>query len=186
MSRPGTSILTFLMATTLAGCGQSPTATNNGAEAVTTASVATPADIALTPKGAPRRADGFWEMASFAEDGSPMSKQSLCVGAGSEDKFSVFDQLAIMGNCSKQDFQRNASGWTFETRCALMDTVTVQKGTISGDFQQSFLIDQTVTQNPDTVRKGQIRGKHVGACPAKFKPGDLVDKDGGVLGNMLG
>lgn len=186
MSRPNIALLTILAATTLAGCGQSPTATKNGTEAVTGASTATPANIALTAKGAPRRADGFWEMASFAEDGSPMSQQSLCVGAGSEDKFSVFDQLMIMGNCSKQDFQRNATGWTFETSCALMKTVTVQKGTISGDFQQSFLIDQTVTQSPDTVRKGQIRGKRVGACPAKFKPGDLVDKDGDVIGSMLG
>lgn len=185
MARLYIALLTFAAATTLAGCGNSSTASNSGAVATTDMPAATPANVNLTPKGAPRRADGFWEMASFAEDGSPMAKQALCVGAGSEDKFSVFDQLTVMGNCSKQDFRRTATGWTFETRCELMGTVTVQKGTISGDFQQGFLVDQAVSQATETVRKGQIRGTRRGACPAKYKPGDLVDSDGDVLGNMV-
>lgn len=148
------------------------------------AATVSPANIALTAKGAPRRRDGYWEMASFAEDGTPMSKQSLCVGADSESGFSVFDQLAMVGDCDKKDFVRTPGGWTFETSCKLMDTVTVQKGVISGDFQTDFLIDQTVTQG-DIVQKGSIRGRRVGDCPGKYKPGDLVDSDGDTLGNML-
>ena len=114
-----------------------------------------------------------------------MSKQYLCVGAGSEDNFSVFDQLAAVGDCDKNDFTRTSTGWTFETRCELMKIVTVQKGTISGDFQDNFLIDQTVTQGTDTTIKGTIQGKRGGECPAKYKPGDLVDGHGDVLGNIL-
>jgi hypothetical protein len=185
MARLYIALLTFAAAGTLAGCGNSSTATNNGATVAMDVPVATPAHASLTPQGAPRRADGFWEMASFAEDGSPMAKQSLCVGAGSEDKFSVFDQLTVMGNCSKQDFRRTSTGWTFETRCELMGVVAVQKGTISGDFQHGFLVDQTVSQATEIPRKGLIRGTRVGACPAKYKPGDLIDKGGDVLGNML-
>jgi hypothetical protein len=30
-----------------------------------------------------------------------------------------------------------------------------------------------------------VRGKRVGDCPAKFKPGDLVDGSGNLVGNML-
>ena len=67
----------------------------------------------------------------------------------------------------------------------LMDATTTQTGTISGDFQQSFLIDQTVSQGAHT-QKGTIRGRRVGDCPAKFKPGDLVDAGGDKLGNLLG
>ena len=173
-----------------AGCGGPPKAADaNAARSASLdsgdgAAPATPPSVAMTPRGAPRRADGYWEMASFSETGSPMSKQFLCVGAGSEDTFSVFDQLASVGDCSKKDFTRTATGWVFETHCKLMDQVTVQKGDIGGDFQQAFRIDQTVTQGSTEI-KGSIRGKRVGDCPAQFKPGDLVDGDGAKLGNML-
>ena len=143
------------------------------------------AGIALTPAGAPKRRDGYWEMASFSDSGTPMAKQFLCVGAASEDKFSIFDQLAAVGDCNKKTFTRTATGWTFETRCQLMDAVTIQEGSISGDFQDNFRVDQTVTQAPASPIKGSIRGKRIGDCPAKFKAGDLVDSSGDVLGNMI-
>jgi hypothetical protein len=169
-----------------AGDGKTAAAAPSASPSADAAPAATPANVVMTPKGAPQRRDGYWEMGSFSESGSPMSKQFLCVGAGSESKFSVFDQLASVGDCDKKDFTRTATGWTFETRCKLMDKETVQKGTVGGDFQQSFHIEQTVTQTPNTVIKGSIRGRRVGDCPAKFQPGDLVDGDGQKLGNMLG
>lgn len=179
----------FVAACALAGCGPPAAGKKAASEAGSTAgdatAAATPANVALTAKGAPHRRDGYWEMQSFDEHGTAMSKQYLCVGAGSEDRFSVFDQLADAGSCDKRDFVRTPTGWTFETRCKLMDAVTVQKGAISGDFQTGFRIDQTVTQG-EINRKGSVRGKYAGACSAKYKPGDLVDDDGQVLGNMLG
>ena len=171
----------------LAGCG-APSKTA-GADAGRPASQGagadpTPASVAMTAKGAPRRADGYWQMASFTETGAPMSTQFLCVGGGSEEKFSVFDQLAMVGDCSKKQFTRTATGWSFETRCTLMDHLTVQTGAIRGDFQNGFRVDQTVTQGATAI-KGSIRGQRTGDCPAQFKPGDLVDEHGGKLGNML-
>lgn len=166
------------------GAGDAKAPAGGSGPAVAAAS-APPADLVLTPKGAPQRRDGYWEMASYADTGTPMSKQFYCVGAGSEQKFSVFDALASVGDCDKRDFTRTPTGWTFATRCKLMDATTTQTGTISGDFQQSFLIDQTVTQGAHT-QKGTIRGRRVGDCPAKFKPGDLVDAGGDKLGNLLG
>jgi hypothetical protein len=169
----------------LAGCGKPHSAADKSAAKDPSAPAATPASVVMTPAGAPQRRDGYWEMTSVSVDGSPMAKQFLCVGAGSEDKYSVFDQLAQVGDCSKKDFTRMVTGWSFETRCKLMGAETVQKGTISGDFQQTFRIDQTVTQTPNTEIKGSIRGKRVGDCPAKFKPGDLVDGDGEKLANVM-
>jgi hypothetical protein len=178
-------LLPLIACAVLAGCGKAPAGDKAG-EATEAAASATPANVATTPAGAPKRRDGYWELASFSERGTPMGKQFLCVGAGSEDKFSVMDQLAAVGDCSKKDLTRTATGWNFETRCSLMNKETVQKGTISGDFRSNFRIDQTVTQTPDTEIKGSIRGKRAGDCAAKYKPGDLVDGDGSVLGNMLG
>jgi hypothetical protein len=167
----------------LAACGGSSSGTKAADGAA--AEAPTPAALALTPTGAPHRRDGYWEMASFSDRGTQMGKQFICVGGDSENRFSVFDQLAAVGDCNKRDFKRTATGWTFETRCQLMDKETVQKGTISGDFQQSFRVDQTVTQGADTAITGSIRGQRIGDCPAKFKPGDLVDQGGDLLGNML-
>ena len=109
------------------------------------AAPSTPANVVQTPQGAPKRKDGYWEMASISVDGSEMDKQLLCVGGDSEDKYSIFDQLAVAGDCTKKDFKRTLAGWDFETRCSMLNMETVQKGTISGDFQTNFRVDQTVT-----------------------------------------
>jgi hypothetical protein len=179
--QPVRTTLAIVAAVVLTGCHPpGKTAASSGSEGA----AATPANVALTPKGAPQRRDGYWEMATFTETGAPMRKQYICVDAASEKGFSIFDEINPLSDCAKREFTRTATGWTFESQCTLMKDVTVQKGTISGDFQQSFLVDQTVTEG-DHVLKGTIHGKHIGACPAQFKPGDLVDGDGQKLGNML-
>jgi hypothetical protein len=98
----------------------------------------------------------------------------LCVGSGSEDKYSIFDQLSELGDCSKKDFTRTPNGRRFETRCSMMNVTTVQKGVIAGDFQNSFRVDQTVTRGSSAIQ-GSVMGRRIGNCPAQHKPGDLVD-----------
>lgn len=184
----------LLAAGLLGACNAKPTATGGaanpaGADASSSPAASpsgTPASVAMTPKGAPLRRDGYWEMASYSETGSPMSKQFYCVGAGSEDKYSLFDALASVGDCSQRTFTRTATGWTFDTKCTLMDKVTQQTGTIGGDFQQSFIVNQTVRQTGGVEIKGSIRGKRLGDCPAKLHPGDLADSTGDKLANLLG
>lgn len=137
-----------------------------------------------TSAGGPKRSDGFWEITSFSEDGSPMGSQSLCVGAGSEDKFSIWDQILILDDCSRKDLTRNGVVWAFDTHCEWMEMVHAAKGTISGDFRTEFRVDQTVNSDGRTMT-GSIRGENKGPCPAPFKSGDLVSSDGSVLANML-
>ena len=124
-------------------------------------------------------------MASFGSDGSPMMKQSYCVGAGSEEKYSLFDQLTVVGNCSKAEFKRTPAGWDFDVHCAMMDQKMAQTGTIAGDFKTSFAMTMNVSENGGPPTKGTIQGKHVGQCPATFKPGDLVSSEGKKLANLL-
>ena len=77
----------------------------------------------------------------------------------------------------------SGAGWTFDARCELFGSVMESKGTMSGDFRDRFRVD--LTSNNDGRREaGSIRGEHKGACPAPFKPGDLVS-DGRVLMNVL-
>lgn len=125
-----------------------------------------------SPGAAPRRRDGLWDMASYAADGSLMARQSLCVGAASEDKYGVWDQLTIFADCSRKDLARSGTSWTFHTRCELMGVVNESKGTISGNFNDQFRVDQTIVTD-GRPKSGSIRGVHKGAC-APFKPGDLI------------
>ena len=145
----------------------------------------TPTNVAVTSKGAPRRADGYWQMNSFTSEGSPMMKQYYCVGADSEEKYSLFDQLTIMGNCDKSDFKRTSAGWNFDIQCAIMDQKMAQTGTIVGDFRNSFAMTTSVVENGGSPRTGRIEGKRVGECPAAFKPGDLVNDAGRKMMNLL-
>lgn len=147
------------------------------------ASPALPSRPSETPSAGPKRRDGFWEMTSYREDGSARGKQSLCVGGGSEDKFSVWDQITVIGNCSRQELVRAGAGWSFDARCELFGMAQESKGTIGGDFRDRFRVDLTVMSD-GRREAGSIRGEHKGACPAAFKPGDLV-ADGKVLMNVL-
>lgn len=144
-------------------------------------SLAAPA--ADAPSAGPKRRDGYWEMTSHREDGSRRTSQSLCVGGGSEDGFSVWDQITIMGNCGRKELARSGAGWAFDARCELFGSVMEAKGTMSGDFRDRFRVD-LVTVQDGRREAGSIRGEHKGACPAPFKPGDLVS-DGKVLMNVL-
>ncbi len=139
----------------------------------------------LTTAGAPKRRDGYWELTAIGPGGTAIGKKFLCVGSGSEEKFSLFDQLALLGSCSKKEFRRTAGGWSFETQCAMMDVTTTQKGTISGDFQNSFRVDQKVSQSSGFDTTGAMIGRRVGDCPAQYKPGDMVTEDGSMSINML-
>jgi hypothetical protein len=122
-------------------------------------------------------------MRSHREDGSVRDTQFLCVGGGSENEFSIWDQITIMGDCSRKELVRSGAGWTFDARCELFGSVMESKGTMSGDFRDRFRVDLTVV-NDGRRQVGSIRGEHKGACPSPFKPGDLIS-DGRVLMNVL-
>jgi hypothetical protein len=180
---PRTSLLLFLAAT-LYACGSAPTGGKASDDSGRRAdAAATPAAITLTPKGAPMRRAGYWQI---TRDEARAAGQFHCVDEASEAKFSLFDWLAMVGDCNKKEFTRTASGWNFDTKCTLMGMVTEQKGTLSGDFQDTYTIDQVVTTGRGVSEKGALHGKWLGQCPAGLKPGDFADSDGKKLGNVLG
>jgi hypothetical protein len=182
-----------MVALLLAGCGQSDTRseTAGGASASSVvadaeakaAAIQAQTGGAATQSAVPKRRDGWWELASYTADCEPMARQNMCVGAGSEEGFSVFDQVNAVG-CENARYERAGPGWNFELSCELMGMKTASKGRITGDFSRSFRVDQTVTTDGST-RTGSIRGVHKGSCPAPFKAGDLVS-NGAVIMNVAG
>jgi hypothetical protein len=144
----------------------------------------TAAQIVRTSKGAPKRADGYWALKNIGGGGTVVGTQRLCVGDGSEERGSIFDQIALNVNCSRYDFEQTAAGWEFDTVCGKAPMVSESKGKISGDFAKSYKIEMTVTEDGLTLSR-TIEARNGGACPAGVMPGDLMDEKGGKVTNIL-
>jgi|GEM_PF-3973280 len=144
-------------------------------------------DVAFVPgdnsgaahRGAPRRKTGWWQFA----DTERHSEQWLCIFDATESRFSSFDQitqkLLIGTKCSKAEFQRVGSGYSFETAC---DTgisasegggIVTSKGTMTGDLHVNYVIQMPVTQ-AGRARQGKIVAQWKAACPANRKEDDLL------------
>ncbi len=144
----------------------------------------TAAQIARTSKGAPKRADGYWALENVGGGGTVIGTQHLCVGGGSEERGSVFDQIALNVNCSRYDFKKTDAGWEFDTVCGKAPMVSESKGKISGDFTKSYRVEMTVTEDGLALKR-TIEASNRGACPAGVMPGDLMDEKGSKVTNIL-
>ncbi len=140
MSRPGISILTFLAGAALAGCGQAPTATKSGRGRYRRRAVGPRRPLHRPTLGpdrqrrtAPRRwllGDGVVRRGRIADVEAGAVRRG---GLGRTSSRSSINSPSWAIAASRISSAPGA-GWTFETSCKLMDTVTVQKGTIGGDF----------------------------------------------------
>lgn len=142
------------------------------------------APISLTASGVPKRADGYWELHNIGGGGDVVGTQFLCIGGGSEERRSLFDQIARNVNCSKYDIARAGAGWTFDFSCGAAGMISTSKGTVSGDFARAYRIEQT--EGDGTVElKRTVEAQHAGACPSGAKPGDLFDEKKSLIANIL-
>ncbi len=146
--------------------------------------VATAAEIVRTAKGAPKRADGYWALKNVGGGGTVIGTQHLCVGGNSEERGSIFDQIALNVNCSTYDFKQTGAGWEFTTVCGKTPMVSTSKGKISGDFAKSYRVEMTVEEDGLTLSR-TIEASNGGACPAGVAPGDLMDEKGSKVTNIL-
>lgn len=138
----------------------------------------------LTAKGAPKRADGYWALENVGGGGTVIGTQHLCVGGDSEERGSVFDQIALNVNCSTYEFKPSAAGWAFDFVCGKPPMVSKSKGKITGDFAKSYKVEMTVEEDGLTLSR-TIDASNGGACPAGVKPGDLMDEKGAKITNIL-
>jgi hypothetical protein len=144
----------------------------------------TATQIVRTSKGAPKRADGYWALKNIGGGGTVIGTQHLCVGGNSEERGSVFDQIALNVNCSRYDFKQSDAGWEFDTMCGKAPMVSEAKGKISGDFAKSYTVEMTVTEDGLTLSR-TVEASNGGTCPAGVAPGDLMDDKGSKVTNIL-
>jgi hypothetical protein len=166
----------------LAACGGAKEEAEDGA-ARSPGSPAPAAPVATTASGAPKRADGRWELRNVGSGGTVIGTQFLCVDAASEEKASLFDQIARNANCSKYDIASADGGWKFEFVCGGGGMTSTSKGAVTGDFASAYKVE--MTESDGTVEMGRtIEAKHAGDCPAGTTPGTLTDENGKVIADV--
>lgn len=137
----------------------------------------------------PQLKEGLWEMTvTTSQAGTHTMKQCLdkATGANLLDMGSDVTK-SMKESCSKNEFKKTGNGFETLSECTMASSVVTSKGIFQGDFASSYTGEVESTFNPpffgqsrSTVR---MAGKHLGACGADMKPGDIV-MDNGMRMNM--
>ena len=126
----------------------------------------------------PRRKPGLWEttMSSGQMQGRNVVSQQ-CI-----DEKTDADLLknAVGGknsSCSKPEMKRIAKGWEFDSVCKQGEGTITSHTTITGDFNSQYTMDikgrRTPPLNGVSDFQSTVNARHLGACPADMKPGDM-------------
>lgn len=142
-----------------------------------------PAAVATLANGAPRRAAGLWELKNLGGGGSVIGTQTLCVDDASEEKASLFDQIARNTNCSKYEITPGGGTWSFEFVCGGEGFISTTKGEASGDFTGSYRVEMTDSDGTSEMSR-TIEATRAGDCPAGVAPGTLRDEQGKVVADI--
>lgn len=167
------------LAATLSACGQGESDAPE-ADAVVGGH---PTAVATTASGAPRRAAGFWELKNIGGGGTVLGTQRLCVSDASEERASLFDQIARNTNCSKYEIKPDRDTWSFEFVCGGEGLTSISKGMVSGDFLTAYQLEMTDSDGTMELSR-TIEASRKGDCPAGVAPGTLLDEQGGVIADI--
>jgi len=163
------------LAAALSGCGQQ--------SAGSAGSDAGPVAVSTTASGAPIRAAGLWQLRNIGGGGTVIGTQQLCVDAASEEKASLFDQIARNTNCSKYVIAPADGAWSFEFVCGASGMTSTSKGTVSGDFTSAYKVE--MTEGGGTMELSRtIEATRTGDCPSGVAPGTLLDEQGKAVADI--
>jgi hypothetical protein len=164
---------------TLSACGGNSDGGDKGA------TEASAVEVALTKSGAPKRADGYWELKHIGSGGTMIGTQFLCIGGDAEERGTVFDGIAIKNsNCGKYEIKRNGAAWDFAFVCGAAPMLAETSGKVSGDFTYRYTIKMQAKEG-DLSQSRTIEARNGGACPAGVAVGDLMDEQGKKVTNTL-
>ena len=142
--------------------------------------------LADTP---PQLKEGLWEMTvTTSQGGTHTMKQCLDQATGASLLDMGSDVTKSMKEaCSKNEFKKTSTGFETLAECKMASSVVTSKGVFNGDFSSSYTgaVESTFApplfgQTHSTVK---LAGRHLGACGADMKPGDMV-MDNGMRMNM--
>jgi hypothetical protein len=147
--------------------------------------------IAATPACAldlPTRKAGLWEVKmTFEGRNLPPQVMQQCIDAATDKMMSSFGGNMRQDMCSKQDVQKVGSTLVVDSVCQMGGMTITSHGVITGDFNSGYTAKVTSTRSGGPAMPGMpadgatnmtIETKHLGACKADQKPGDMIMADG--------
>ena len=147
--------------------------------------------IAATPACAldlPARKAGLWEIKmTFEGRNLPSQVMQQCIDASTDKMMSSFGGSMQQNMCSKQDVQKVGNTLVVDSVCQIANMTTTSHAVITGDFNSGYNVKVTSTRSGGPAMPGMpadaatnmtIEAKHLGACKADQKPGDMIMADG--------
>jgi hypothetical protein len=136
----------------------------------------------------PTRKAGLWEM-KMVFDGGGMPAQTMrqCIDQATDKAMQAQFGGAAQGACSKQDVKTAGATTTIDSVCKVGVATTTSHIVITGSFDSGYTMKIASTSAggppmpgiaPGGETKMTIEAKHVGACQAGQKPGDIMMSNG--------
>jgi hypothetical protein len=135
----------------------------------------------------PTRKAGLWEMKM--RTGTPMPEVTMqhCTDETTEKQMSATFSPMAKENCSKNDIQKTATGYTTDSVCTMNGLPTTIHSETSGDFNSAYTVKVTSHSQggPGAARDTTmtLEAKWLGACKPDQKAGDIV-MPGGMKMNV--
>jgi hypothetical protein len=136
----------------------------------------------------PARKPGLWEMKMMAEGGGmPPQTMKQCIDAATDKAMQSQFGGGAQGTCSKQDVKKAGATTTIDSVCNVGGATTTSHIVVTGSFDSGYTMKISSTaaggRAPGETRM-TIEAKHLGACQAGQKPGDII-MAGGMKMNVL-
>ena len=136
----------------------------------------------------PMRKAGLWEMKMVFE-GMPLPPQTMrqCIDQATDKAMLAQFGGAAQEACSKQDVKAVGGTLTFDSVCKIGPATMTTNGVVTGSFDSGYTMKITSTSTggppipgmaPGGETKMTIEAKHLGACQAGQKPGDMMMSNG--------
>lgn len=128
----------------------------------------------------PKRKPGLWEtsMKAAQMQGRSVTAQQCVDEKSDADMFKrAMSNGGKNSNCSQQTSKRTANGWEFDAVCKSGNGTMTTHGVATGDFNSQYTMTMQSHHTPPLDGQSDfqtiISARHIGACPADMKPGDM-------------
>jgi len=136
----------------------------------------------------PPRKPGLWELKMIFEGRNlpPMVMQH-CVDQATDKLMNAQFGGSVQEACSKQDIKNSGGTITVDSVCKFGPTTTTSHAVVTGSFDSAYTMKVASTREggpplPGTTPGAEthmtIEAKHLGACAADQRPGDVVMSNG--------
>jgi hypothetical protein len=134
----------------------------------------------------PHLKPGLWEMQRASDrPGEQPNRATMCLDDSVQKEMFDMGAGAMQGMCSRHDFKFSGNRGTGDFVCTMGGSTMHSKSTMVLTGNTAYRTEIDTTYEPPMMgharTKTVITAKHVGACKAGQRPGDLVLPNGQTL-----